>query len=175
MKKIIFFLFLSFFLVNLVFAQNQVDLYFFYGEGCPHCAKARPYLQSLKNQYPQLRLYEYEVWQDAVNQELFQKMAQAYGQEPQGVPTVFIGDEVIVGYDESMEGQYIQAIQQCLEKACPSPAEKLKNKENAPDNSLNNSSTKSADSKATQQFFWFIIIVIFLILAIYLFKKRPVK
>ena len=27
--------------------QNQVVLYFFWGDGCPHCAKAKPFLIGL--------------------------------------------------------------------------------------------------------------------------------
>ena len=42
---ICFFLFAAF---NSVFAQNnKVYLYFFYGDGCPHCAKEEKFLDKI--------------------------------------------------------------------------------------------------------------------------------
>lgn len=170
MRKIIFFLFFGLLLTNLALAQNQVDLYLFYGEGCPHCAKVKPYLESLKEKYPSLKIYQYEVWQDTVNQELFRKVANTYGKEPEGVPTVFIGDQVIIGYDESMNEQFKQAIEKCLQTKCPSPAEKIKldDSQNVPPPQLNNFNVGN--------FFWFIIVAIFLALIIsFLFRRKKVN
>ena len=187
MKKFIFLLFILlgiFFIYgSFTFAQSrEVELYFFYGEGCPHCAKAKPYLDSLKEKYPGLKIYQYEVWQDPVNQELFQKMAEAYNEQPQGVPTVFIGDKVIVGYDESMDDQYIQAIDYCLKNNCPSPGEKL----NGVTGNLSNDSSGQAQkqqasqnstqqpqvSQNSQQLFWLIIGFVFLLFAGFILFPR---
>lgn len=184
MKKIILIIGLFFlvFFIQPTLAENQVDLYLFHGEGCPHCAEAKPYLESLKSRYPSLKIYEYEVWQDAVNQQLFQKMAEAYNQQPQGVPTVFIGDKVIVGYDKSMDDQYIQAIDYCLKNNCPSPGEKLNS---ATGNLSNDSSMQNQNQQAGQkspeqpkssqnfpQLFWLIIGFVFILLAGFILFPR---
>jgi thiol-disulfide isomerase/thioredoxin len=54
--------FLSIFLPKEIFAAEKVDLYFFYGQGCPHCAQAEVFLEKLKNQYPQLNIFANEVY-----------------------------------------------------------------------------------------------------------------
>ena len=45
-----------------------VTMYLFWGDGCPHCAKARPYLATLPSKYPGFTLQEYEVYNDKANQ-----------------------------------------------------------------------------------------------------------
>lgn len=167
MKKIFLLFSVAFlFWANFALAQNQVDLYFFYTEGCPYCAKVKPFLDGLKNQYPGLRLYEYEISQDPVNQELYLTMVKAYGKEPEGVPAVFIGEQAIFGYDESMNGQFFQTIEKCLQSNCLSPAEKIKS--TGKQKPANEQSSKIN----SEQFFWSVIIAIFLILAISFFFRR---
>ncbi len=48
MKKTLFSaLFLFFLLSSIAFAENNVDVYFFYGQGCPHCAQMEPFLAQI--------------------------------------------------------------------------------------------------------------------------------
>ncbi|NMC34069.1 MAG: thioredoxin family protein, partial [Veillonellaceae bacterium] len=63
---------------------KPVCIYLFWGDGCPHCAAAKPFLKGLSEQYPNVELRSYEVWNVPENQELFKKMAAAYGFEPHG-------------------------------------------------------------------------------------------
>ena len=56
---------------------EPVAIYFFWGNGCPHCAAAKPVLAEISRQYPNVQLRAYEVWYDQANQELFQRMAAA--------------------------------------------------------------------------------------------------
>lgn len=133
-------LFFSFCLLSCVFAlsfilfpttkataiEDKVVIYFFWGEGCPHCAQAKPFLEKLQQEYP-LEVKSFEIYSNKENQQLFQKIAQAYGTSPLGVPMFFIGDQYIVGFDnESNIGQQIEdLVQNCLEIKCPSPEEIL--------------------------------------------------
>lgn len=102
-------------------AQNTVAVYFFWGDGCPHCAEAEPFLQELDEASDQVELRKYEVWYVEENQELFSKMAASFGFEPQGVPTIFIGKQYWIGYNEQIQSEIKAAVKKCLKSACPDP------------------------------------------------------
>lgn len=130
MKKI-FFLILFFvcllFSLNQVIAAEKIEVYFFEGKGCPHCAKEKPFLEKMKQKYPQLEVRDFEIYYNKDNQKLFQEVAKAYNTQPAGVPTTFIGKEFIVGFNsEDTTGNKIESlIQKCLRVYCPSPSEIL--------------------------------------------------
>ncbi len=115
------------FLPREISASQKVEIYFFWGQGCPHCAQEKPFLEKLKQKYPQLEVKEFEVYYSKENQQLFQRIAQSYETSPSGVPTTFIGKEYIIGFGtEQTTGKQIEnLIQNCLENYCPSPAEIL--------------------------------------------------
>ncbi len=100
---------------------NTVAVYMFWGDGCPHCAAAKPYLESLPQRYPGVELRFYEVWNDAENQEMFQKLAAAAGFEARYVPTIFIGNRHWEGYNPSLHEEIEDVIKACLEAGCPDP------------------------------------------------------
>ncbi len=74
------------------FSSNQaVDqnngkntLYFFWGQGCPHCAAAKPFLEELKKKYPGFKVSAYEIYNSPENLEIMRNMAKSHGTEPQG-------------------------------------------------------------------------------------------
>ena len=101
--------------------QRQVELAFFYGRGCPHCANMREFLESMQAKYPPLRVLEREVYFDYGNARLFERVAAGYGVPIEGVPTVFVGDRVIGGYSEQMVAHVEQGILECIERGCASP------------------------------------------------------
>jgi glutaredoxin len=113
MKKLPFIL-LSILLLTLisVYAENEkhdVNLYYFYGEGCPHCADAKPFLEKLENKYPELTIQSFETWYNKENADLFVSMSTACGTKVVGVPTFFIGHKSIVGFDnEKVRGKEIE-------------------------------------------------------------------
>ncbi len=94
MKKILFFsLFLavySFSSAVLVSAQNRTELVYFWGDGCPHCAKESKFLEQIAPKYPDLKITKYEVWYNSENQELFKKTAKELGIIHLGVPLTII-------------------------------------------------------------------------------------
>ncbi len=124
---LIFIFFLSFFSPKEIFSAGKVEIYFFWGQGCPHCAQEKPFLEEVKQKYPQLEVKEFEVYYSRENQELFKKVAQAYKTQAQGVPTTFIGKDFIVGFGtkETTGKQIENLIQNCLKTYCPSPEEIL--------------------------------------------------
>lgn len=99
-------------------AEYKVVIYFFWGDGCPHCAQAEPYLKSLAEENPNIELKMYEVWYDEDNQALFQKMTEKFDFEASGVPTIFIGDQYWVGYNEDVQNEIDQKVEDCLSDAC---------------------------------------------------------
>jgi cytochrome c biogenesis protein CcdA len=72
-----------------------------------------------------LRVRAYEVYFDGANARLFERMADAYRFEIEGVPTAFLGDRVISGYAEDMQPEIERQIQQCLAQGCASPLSRV--------------------------------------------------
>ncbi|MFW5991317.1 MAG: TlpA family protein disulfide reductase [Candidatus Nanoarchaeia archaeon] len=104
---------------------DKVVVYFFWGEGCPHCATEKPFLEELENKYPELEVKMFETYNNPENVQKFQRVAQAYGTKARGVPATFIGEEYWEGYSESI-GEEIEAkIKDCIENDCPNPGDKI--------------------------------------------------
>lgn len=102
---------------------NKVHIYLFWGEGCPHCAAEKPFLEELAEKYPGVELHFYEIYYDASNQNLFMAMAAKFGFDPQAVPTTFIGEKYWVGYSEQLDQEIETYVQMCLENGCPDAGE----------------------------------------------------
>ena len=106
-------------------AGKPVDLVLFYGRGCPYCAAEREYLAEVKQQHPEIRLDEREIYFDKDNVALFEKLVAAYDTTIRGVPTLFIGGDVIVGFAEEMKPDIEAKISACIAEGCPSPLDRL--------------------------------------------------
>jgi cytochrome c biogenesis protein CcdA/glutaredoxin len=98
--------------------SNTVDIYMFWGDGCPHCAKAKPYFERLAKANPDIVLHFYEVWYEEANREYFISFAKAFDFEPTGVPTIFIGDKYWVGFNDQIESDIQTEIERCLKDGC---------------------------------------------------------
>lgn len=59
---------------------------FFWGEGCPHCAAAKPFLKELEKKYPRLEIRSYEVLNNEDNLKLLEQTAKLKGTTVTGVP-----------------------------------------------------------------------------------------
>ncbi len=82
--------------------DTQVVITLFWGEGCPHCAKAKEYLADLQVEEPDVTVDAYEVYRDSANAELFRETAEAAGTRATGVPTIFLEDRYWVGFSDSI-------------------------------------------------------------------------
>ncbi|MEM4263493.1 MAG: hypothetical protein QW666_01180 [Candidatus Woesearchaeota archaeon] len=105
-------------LLNLVSCAPQtpqVVIHEFYNSGCPHCQALNKWVEEeAKVKYPSVTFVKYET-SDRANAEKFRTMAAAFNTGANAVPTVFIGEKVIVGFDkEGIEAE----IQGCLVKKC---------------------------------------------------------
>ncbi|MBK9124435.1 MAG: hypothetical protein IPM16_15135 [Chloroflexi bacterium] len=100
-------------------AETAIPIYLFWGDGCPHCASEKMFLAQLTESFPQVVVYDYEVWYDAENRALMEQFATAFGFEPSGVPATFMADRYWVGYAESVGRQIIDTMYTCMEQTCP--------------------------------------------------------
>jgi glutaredoxin len=99
-------------------AAAKVPVYLFWGDGCPHCAKEKPFLEAMAKRLPiELRLYE--VWHDDANLQKMEDMAAAMGFEANGVPVTIIGNRHWVGYTDLLGEQMEEAVQACIANGCP--------------------------------------------------------
>ena len=84
--------------------DKKVNLYLFRGEGCPHCAEAEEWFDSIKGKYGDyFKVVDYEVWNDEDNAKLMEKVAKLRNEDVSGVPYIIIGDKSWNGFDESYE------------------------------------------------------------------------
>ncbi len=133
-------------------SSPKVDLYLFWGDGCPHCAKEEIFLKSIESKYPDLRMQKFEVWDHQKNANLMGQVAKALGAKAGSVPLTIIGDQFFSGFDESYTAPKIEArIQECLTTTCPNTVAAIVPEIKAPEKSSENTqaeATPEAQSKA---------------------------
>jgi glutaredoxin len=102
-------------------APGEVTIHFFSGDGCPHCAELRPFLEQLAAA-SDVALAEYEVWYSEPNRELFARAAEAHGIDAGAVPTVFVGGGAWVGNSQANRDAIAAAVEACRARICPDAA-----------------------------------------------------
>ncbi len=78
--------------------EGKICMYFFWGQGCPHCAEEKPFLEELKKKYPNLEIHEFEVYYHPENAEFLKQVCEKYNTQPSGVPMTFVGDKAFIGF-----------------------------------------------------------------------------
>ena len=81
--------------------ENEIRLYLFHSSSCPHCKAEKEFLDSIKDDYPSLKVIEYEVSGNAMNYNFYNKVLKKTGINATGVPFTLIGTDYYVGFDES--------------------------------------------------------------------------
>jgi thiol-disulfide isomerase/thioredoxin len=123
MKKIIKILpalLVLFFVVKPVFAQGkQVNVYFFWGEGCPHCDQEKPFLDQLERKYPTVKVFDFEVWNNAENRRYLIEVGEKLKTDVSGVPFTVVGDEAYIGFSQSLTSEQIEdRLKYCVSNSC---------------------------------------------------------
>jgi glutaredoxin len=98
---------------------EKLAIYIFWGDGCPHCALAKPFLEGLADQNPSIELYEFEIYYVEENQKFFADLCTLYGIEPRYVPTIFIGERYWEGYNDQIKLEIQAEVDRCLVDGCP--------------------------------------------------------
>lgn len=119
--KILFVLMIFAFSVAPLYArEHSVNIYFFWGEGCPHCSDEKPLLKALEEKYPSVKIYDFEVWRNSRNRQLFIEVGEKLETDVSGVPFTVIGDKVFVGFSETLSPKQIEdRLKYCFENTCP--------------------------------------------------------
>lgn len=87
-------------------APSKVNVYFFRGEGCPHCQELEEFFDSIEAEFGQYyNMNTYEVWYDQDNANLMQEVADKLGVTATGVPFLVIGDQSWNGYTSSYDAE----------------------------------------------------------------------
>ncbi len=95
----------------------DVQLHFFWSEGCPHCAKEKIFLETLDKKYDEVTVRDYEVGYHSENIALLQKIGDTLRADVSGVPFLVVGKSYVVGFlsDETtgkeIENKVVYAIQ----------------------------------------------------------------
>lgn len=93
--------------------DNKVNVYFFRGEGCSHCAEAEKFFESIKEEYGQyFNLVDYETWYNTDNASLLEKVGDYLDQDIQGVPFIIIGKQTWNGYASDYDDAIKAAIKE---------------------------------------------------------------
>ncbi len=94
---------------GLAAAQTAtIDLYT--RPGCPHCAEAIRYLESLAKDRVDFVVVSHDVASDAAARERLGELSEAAGVVTPGVPAFVIGGEVLVGFDPGMSPTRLQTL-----------------------------------------------------------------
>lgn len=100
-------------LENVKYYEDKVNIYFFWGNGCPHCEEEFRFLESIETEYGDyFILNTFEVWHNEENQELLKQFANAMGDEVSGVPYTIIGNRTFTGFSEKFEEQFLEIIKE---------------------------------------------------------------
>lgn len=118
MKKIRIILFSLLLLIPSVVLGKEVNLYLFFGDGCPHCAELEEYLDTYLEDKDNIKLYTYEVWYNKDNVDKIKKVADITGTTSNSIPYLVIGDSAIVGYNSATSKTIEKRINYCLENEC---------------------------------------------------------
>jgi len=128
MKKLINFFLLIILLIalfsSMIIAQtknnDEINLYFFWAEGCPHCSEEKIFLSKLEQKFPNLDIHSLEITKNKENAELLAKAGKELNVDISGVPFTIVGEQYFIGwYDEETTGKAIEdAIQCAIENHC---------------------------------------------------------
>jgi cytochrome c biogenesis protein CcdA/glutaredoxin len=124
---------------------QDVELTLFWGKGCPHCAAEKEWLASAVEQYPWLRVRQYEVFHDAGNRARLERTARALGFEATAVPVTVVGGRYWVGWSDAIRDEVASAIRE-PRAVEPADVESAKGKSSRVDVPLVGDVTVSSDS-----------------------------
>jgi len=107
-------------------AKQSTCLYFFYGNGCPHCAQVESFINQLEKGYPNLEINKFEIYTNRQNAVLLNNYFDAYDipDNQRGVPIIFIANKYLVG-DKPILENLENEIKTNPEVECPKLEKKI--------------------------------------------------
>jgi cytochrome c biogenesis protein CcdA/glutaredoxin len=96
--------------------SNKTCIYFFYGDGCPHCARVEPFIDEMVQKY-NLSIYSYEIYNNRSNVLIMHQYYDKYNVsiDQRYIPVIFIGDTYYIGDEPILQNleNKIKTLQQC--------------------------------------------------------------
>jgi len=100
-------------------AENKINVYFFWGEGCPHCAKEKELLDYYTSKYPYVQIFDFELYHNYSNGQILSEVASILNIRVDGIPFTVIGDKYFSGYSEAVSpDQILERIEYCYKNNC---------------------------------------------------------
>lgn len=102
-------------------ADNRtVDIYLFWAEGCPHCAREIAFVKQWAAKESQIHPHYLEITAERANRDIFATLVKHFGIEKPGVPLTVIGERYFSGFrDDTTSGAELQAAAAaCIESPC---------------------------------------------------------
>lgn len=118
MKKLILIMISLFLFVMPTSANEKTSFYLFYGDGCPHCAKEKEWLETIKNEYHDVDFHLLETWDNEENQKLYTKVHDSYQLSQDGVPLTIIGDKYFFGFNDYTKEEIKKVLNSCQKTGC---------------------------------------------------------
>ncbi len=102
-------------------AQEETCIYFFYGNGCQHCAKVEPTINNMETQSQYtVEVHKLEIYNNRQNLALLNQLFDGYGipNEDRRVPAIFIGNRYLIG-DKPILEHLDSTLKDSLGSGCP--------------------------------------------------------
>lgn len=98
---------------DIIQEENKVNIYFFWGSGCPHCEQEFNFFETIDKEYKkQFNLYAFEVYQSEENVDFMLSLADKLGDEVTGIPYTIIGEKSFTGFGKGREIDMKEAIKE---------------------------------------------------------------
>jgi len=120
-RYVIFGMILLFFSPHLSSAQEPTCIYFFYGDGCQHCARVEPSIHKLEMQSQYLvEIHKFEIYNNRSNMALLNQFFDNYNiqNEDRGIPVVIIGNNYLIG-DKPILESLESTLRNAIDSDCP--------------------------------------------------------
>jgi cytochrome c biogenesis protein CcdA/glutaredoxin len=116
---------------DTVVDNDKINIYFFWGEGCPHCEKEKAFLKTFQEENADVVVRDYEVWGSRENLELMMEFAKELGVDVRGVPFTVIGEHYVIGWvSDDYSGSEIEEAVECgRSESCPDIGAEILNEE----------------------------------------------
>jgi len=129
-KYLVLFIVLTFFVCIPVFAvddKKEITIYFFHGDGCPHCAEEEKYLKKLEKNNSNINVVYYEVWYNEENAKFMNEVKEKLNISGNGIPFTIIGSTPTIGYSDITKDRFDRIINYYLENDYVDVVDQVKN------------------------------------------------
>ena len=108
----------SFFSVSFASeATDKIQIDYYWGDGCTHCAKIEPFIKAVEDKYKdEIQINHFEIWKNKDNALKFNQYMELYRvpEDERGTPSLIINNKALVGSEEignKLEEEVILAIE----------------------------------------------------------------